>query len=1512
MFMKYNAKLRQFPAAAVAALKNNGYVTTIHAVVSAIIKLSRTWKIPFDRKVYRGLGGMLLPQKFWGEDAFGCRGGVELGIMSTTTTREVAIQYSGTEKGRPTIFEIEVGQVDRGAPLRWVSQYPGEDEIVMPPLSNLEVVGDARMEDTHKGVIMVIPLRINVNLKSLTMDELQGRRKLLHISMMQNLLAEAHRDLTDIDKEAEASEEANKKRIKLKTVAKMLKGTLAQAFEAWRQRSVDFKNEVRKKLTVQEVLQEKEKMLDEFKELVSEMCCKDGEWFNDDSHYKDAMTWSLDTKRGIIRKYREILSDRFKRFLPDVKARILMSKCILWAREGTVYRIISNTRHFPWHAVAEGKVAEVMLRPDLNNDQAQLAWEAIEDNYMRYGQTEHGIETEGFVVEHVALRGLAGKTVKLEVGETLMGQSLCMQMEQVGKDGEAKQEVQGLGQESIRLLLPALRRNRNLTKLDLARSIVGPELAKDLAAILRRVNGNNFSSLHIRGNIPLGKARTAHEFSLNRGHAAHINLLQRPRPDASPLNSASDSLGGRANSVLRASSVRNGFVRDWEPCDVEGGIAIATFLQENNTLRKLDLEGNCISAEGATALAGVLSGLTSLTYLNLRDNNIGERGATALSQALQAHRSLVELDLRDNRMGAQGLASLVPAIEANTALVTLNNLKIEQAGFSSGGMRVRHMTDPGYEMVFVHLRLRDHLRAHELTYLDLSENSLGFEGARLLYTALLGCQNLEELDIRSNALRSAGVAIVANAFPELGRLTSLDLSFNLIDTYDANLEVAAALKKLPNLATLEYLGNIEAGISFPICCPGAYHELNKSLPNVHITMQTPAQARMGILTWVLVIGCIVLFFGLSITSIYLYNALSYNQLGWAMFVGSIAILVVVGVFLLIWVLYRRLFARLGITHYLARALYSRREATSPRRRRLSTRPLEEHDDSEEFSDELSVAFEGLSEGEREAAKRILKADDTPSGLRCTSLRNRDSTAYEEDEKAAAMVEPDEAFEFVMKLDPKIARKVPMLLEQYLLRTAVPGTLDIDMWKTHSDMLRDFAVHSFFHSYSPLTLALRKPIVHVMLVVIVAYYCVISGLMLVPWYTETEALPLSSYRLVVTKRINGSDFSSDLGQEQLVKSFELTGDNLFSKVQLMDHLSAHYVAGNTWVLEFDTKVKMRHWHLEFWGKDEKTPRDFGSLPGHFKLEGCPGTNCTINARTHEKRWLLLGTVEQGPTWVPSRVEHMVVKELLTTWILRFVPVVFAFGFFALLCCAYMKSYRAGRWIVVIMCLCNMLLYTISGFETRGGGLDYVAPTRRWFSVFPLCIWPMMMMLSERYLIHGILVSALIVPGSIVLCRHTYSPDLLPQFDTSDMSIVNYDQFSVFPVLSLVWVVTFGMLLRYAAYRAHAKAQVLGDEIELNALWETIKLSSFEALVDVKREMDKFRRIQQLQESQRNSLSSRGGGDGSRDVAGNQDVFQRIGLKINDVRARVPECASCAQCADADEDDMLAVSVRRWAR
>ena len=62
---------------------------------------------------------------------------------------------------------------------------------------------------------------------------------------------------------------------------------------------------------------------------------------------------------------------------------------------------------------------------------------------------------------------------------------------------------------------------------------------------------------------------------------------------------------------------------------------------------------------------------------------------------------------------------------------------------------------------------------------------------------------------------------------------------------------------------------------------------------------------------------------------------------------------------------------------------------------------------------------------------------------------------------------------------------------------------------------------------------------------------------------------------------------------------------------------------------------------------------------------------------------------------------------------------------------------------------------------------------------------MLMAGERYLIHCIHISTLITPGAIFLCRHTYSPDLLPQFDLELVPVVNFDQFTLLPVVGCVW-------------------------------------------------------------------------------------------------------------------------------
>lgn len=197
MYMKYNAVLRQFPPSVHGGLKGNQYRTTIHAIVSGVIKLSQCTVLPPSRKVYRGLGGMLLPDRFWQPDEFGCRGGVDFGFMSTTSNEDVAIMYSGRASSQlSTIFEIDVGQIDRGASISWLSQYPEEEEFLVPPLSNLEVIESPRLKRLISGSeILVLKLRVNVNVKSKTMDELIATRRRLHIDTMKNLLSETEREL---------------------------------------------------------------------------------------------------------------------------------------------------------------------------------------------------------------------------------------------------------------------------------------------------------------------------------------------------------------------------------------------------------------------------------------------------------------------------------------------------------------------------------------------------------------------------------------------------------------------------------------------------------------------------------------------------------------------------------------------------------------------------------------------------------------------------------------------------------------------------------------------------------------------------------------------------------------------------------------------------------------------------------------------------------------------------------------------------------------------------------------------------------------------------------------------------------------------------------------------------------------------------------------------------------------------------------------------------------------------
>jgi hypothetical protein len=82
---------------------------------------------------------------------------VEFGLMSTTASRETAVAYSGKGGQRCTVLEITAGRVDVGADISFLSQYPGEKEFLMQPLSCLEVRAHLRVQPPHTQMYYSIP-----------------------------------------------------------------------------------------------------------------------------------------------------------------------------------------------------------------------------------------------------------------------------------------------------------------------------------------------------------------------------------------------------------------------------------------------------------------------------------------------------------------------------------------------------------------------------------------------------------------------------------------------------------------------------------------------------------------------------------------------------------------------------------------------------------------------------------------------------------------------------------------------------------------------------------------------------------------------------------------------------------------------------------------------------------------------------------------------------------------------------------------------------------------------------------------------------------------------------------------------------------------------------------------------------------------------------------------------------------------------------------------------------------
>jgi hypothetical protein len=212
--------LRQWPKAEFEQLNvlGNAYATTIHSLVSGITKLSKVTKLDTNLKLYRGFGGVKLPDSFFKPPPGGLyKGIVEWGFMSTTTEKAVAIQYSGIGMGKkfPTVLVISPAAVDHGADIKEFSQYPSEREYLWNPCSLIEAWGNPYVEATARGMFTIVPVRMNNNVKTLTLEELLNQKKKMHLSSFGIVINEIKRDLESL-----AEENLNAKKEKKKGTSK--------------------------------------------------------------------------------------------------------------------------------------------------------------------------------------------------------------------------------------------------------------------------------------------------------------------------------------------------------------------------------------------------------------------------------------------------------------------------------------------------------------------------------------------------------------------------------------------------------------------------------------------------------------------------------------------------------------------------------------------------------------------------------------------------------------------------------------------------------------------------------------------------------------------------------------------------------------------------------------------------------------------------------------------------------------------------------------------------------------------------------------------------------------------------------------------------------------------------------------------------------------------------------------------------------------------------------------------
>jgi len=164
-FLREVAKLSADWRSKLARDPKTTYSATVGWLISGIRKLARVTELG---TLYRGVKGQL-PEAFAVRDVQGMISATDFGFMSTTRSKPVCVSFMS--KTLPNVlWELACREEDEahhnGADIAIISQFPGEEEVLFPPLTmmvaagpqeELAMVDEVDEAGTHFTRISVVP-----------------------------------------------------------------------------------------------------------------------------------------------------------------------------------------------------------------------------------------------------------------------------------------------------------------------------------------------------------------------------------------------------------------------------------------------------------------------------------------------------------------------------------------------------------------------------------------------------------------------------------------------------------------------------------------------------------------------------------------------------------------------------------------------------------------------------------------------------------------------------------------------------------------------------------------------------------------------------------------------------------------------------------------------------------------------------------------------------------------------------------------------------------------------------------------------------------------------------------------------------------------------------------------------------------------------------------------------------------------------------------------------------------